>query len=235
LLITTSTGLSIFGIANPSQPNLLSVVSGFHSGVEVQGSYLYTANAPGFHVIDISVPNNPQVIGTLTGIGSPSLSYSNGFVFGGGLFSIDVRVPTAPRLSTTYPLPGSAADHLSRGDTVYVAMNSVGVRILRHHALTGVSSDQSVNAPREIYLSPNYPNPFNSQTRIEFALPTAEILVIRLYDILGREVKTVFQGRAERGRHAVSIDATSLSTGVYFYQLLTESGKRISKPMVIIK
>lgn len=231
----TTTGLYIFSIANTSRPVQLSILPGSYFGVEGHGSYLYATNHYGFRVIDISNPSDPQVVGILDSIGSPSMTYSNGFVYGGGLFAIDVHVATDPRLSATYPLPGSAADHLMRGDTVYVAMNSAGVRILRHHVMTGFAVDQPATVPRKLYLSLNYPNPFNGQTTVEFELPADQLLTLKVYDILGREVKTVFEGKAEMGRHRISIDSAALSSGVYFYQLVTESGERVSQRMVLIK
>lgn len=238
LFLATSTGFRIFSVADPSRPNLLSVLAGDYSGVEVQGSYLYTTNVAGFHVVDISTPSSPQMIGSLGIAGSPSLAYSNGFVFGGNFltfYAIDVRSPNAPHLSQTYSLPYDFVDVTSANDTLYLALAYGGVRVLRHCLLTGVQENPQTTILPEIYLSPNYPNPFNSQTTIEFALPSDQLITIKLYDILGREVRGVFQGKAERGKHAISIDLGSLSSGMYFCQLLTESGKRVSKPMVLMK
>lgn len=237
LLLATNNGFRIFSIADPSRPAPLSTLPGSYSGVEVQRSYLYTTSTSGFHVIDISIPSNPQVIGSLGIGGSPALIYSNGFVFGGGstLYGIDVRNPYSPQLSQTYgPLPGFS-DIVSRGDTLFLSVSYGGVRVLKHWVLTAIQDDQPAGVPREVYLSSNYPNPFNSQTSIEFGLPTDQSVVIKLYDVLGREVKELLRGKVERGHHVITMHSESLSSGVYFYQLLTESGQRVTKPMILIK
>lgn len=76
------------------------------------------------------------------------------------------------------------------------------------------------------------PNPFNNYTVVKFDLAAKSKLSIRLFDILGREVETVFNGIGEAGTHTHSIDASQMSSGVYFLEFNAQSvngGRNITK------
>lgn len=77
----------------------------------------------------------------------------------------------------------------------------------------------SGNTPSEYSLGQNYPNPFNPTTKIDFALPKSGIVTIKVYDILGHEVKTILNENKTAGAYSVDFDASSLSSGVYFYTI----------------
>ncbi len=68
-------------------------------------------------------------------------------------------------------------------------------------------------------LGGNFPNPFSNTTTIPFALPVETDIRITLYDVLGREVRNVVQGRYPAGRHSVSIQATAIPSGLYVYRM----------------
>jgi len=88
--------------------------------------------------------------------------------------------------------------------------------------------------PDDFALSQNWPNPFNSSTQIEFSVKHAAVLSVRVYDVLGREVATLADGRHLPGVYRVSFDGRSLSSGIYFVQLRSESAK-LSRKMVLLK
>jgi hypothetical protein len=86
----------------------------------------------------------------------------------------------------------------------------------------------------EYALSQNYPNPFNPTTRIEFTLPEASKVKLRVYDVLGREVMVLKDELLEAGYHTVEFSGTALSSGLYFYRL--EAGKFTAlKKMLLVK
>ncbi|MBU0507354.1 T9SS type A sorting domain-containing protein [bacterium] len=88
--------------------------------------------------------------------------------------------------------------------------------------------------PLEYQLSQNYPNPFNPSTMISFVLPRAELAKLAVFDVLGRQVATIVDGRLEAGKHIVSFDGSWLSSGVYFYRL--EAGSfRATHKMLLLK
>jgi hypothetical protein len=78
-----------------------------------------------------------------------------------------------------------------------------------------------VGLPTVTCLVQNYPNPFNAETNISFSLAEAGNVTLKVYDITGRLVATLVNGYQEAGEHVVSWDASSVSSGVYFYKLAT--------------
>jgi hypothetical protein len=98
--------------------------------------------------------------------------------------------------------------------------------------LTGVKEDGGI--PTEFSISQNFPNPFNPTTKIEFALPKRALTKIVIYDLIGREIQTLVNRGLEAGYHEITIDATNLPSGVYFYRI--QSGDFIqTKKMILMK
>ena len=69
------------------------------------------------------------------------------------------------------------------------------------------------------HLGQNFPNPFNSQTSFTFAIPTAERVTLKVYDIMGREVATILDGNMQANSYTINWSADNLATGVYMYTL----------------
>lgn len=90
------------------------------------------------------------------------------------------------------------------------------------------------NLPDNFYLSQNYPNPFNPSTTIEFKIPESGFVTLKIYDILGREVKTLVNEEKTPGSYKVSFNASIFASGVYFYRLTSGSYTSIKK-MVLLK
>lgn len=88
--------------------------------------------------------------------------------------------------------------------------------------------------PKQWLLSQNYPNPFNPSTAINYQLPSNGYVTLRVYDMLGREVATLVDGRQSAGMHTVKFDAAGLSSGVYLYRL-TAGGLFLSRKMIFMK
>jgi len=74
--------------------------------------------------------------------------------------------------------------------------------------------------PRTLSLSQNYPNPFDLRTSIVYALPVREEVTLALYDVLGREVRTLVRQLQSPGSYRVALDAGTLKSGVYFVRLV---------------
>jgi Secretion system C-terminal sorting domain len=79
--------------------------------------------------------------------------------------------------------------------------------------------DVDVTAPSEYSLDQNYPNPFNPSTKISFGLATDSRVSLKIFNILGQEVMTLFNGNMVAGGHEVNFDASGLNSGIYFYRL----------------
>jgi hypothetical protein len=75
-------------------------------------------------------------------------------------------------------------------------------------------------------LAQNYPNPFNPTTTIRFSLREAGTVSLKIYDVVGREVRTVVDGRDfGEGSHEIQFRADDLASGVYFYRIMTSDQK----------
>jgi hypothetical protein len=101
----------------------------------------------------------------------------------------------------------------------------------------GVNNNSS-KLPQNMTLS-SYPNPFNPATTISFTLPSAGQARLEVFDILGRNVKTLADRKFEAGEHAIVWDGTDengidASSGVYFYRLSTD-GCRATQKMVLLR
>ncbi|MBZ0200629.1 MAG: DUF5110 domain-containing protein [Ignavibacteriaceae bacterium] len=84
-------------------------------------------------------------------------------------------------------------------------------------------------------LSQNYPNPFNSSTLINYYIIERGRVVIRLYDVLGREVMMLYNSEDLAGSHTLSFNSNNLSSGIYFYSLSVNGVTRGVRKMVMIK
>jgi hypothetical protein len=111
--------------------------------------------------------------------------------------------------------------------------------IIIQETLTGVEYEILPNIPTKYDLSQNFPNPFNPTTRIRFDLPNSVNVQLRIYDILGREVRTLVNDNHGAGSYTVTWDGknnagTLVSSGVYIYQV--RAGEFIStKKMLLMK
>ncbi|MGH2575597.1 MAG: T9SS type A sorting domain-containing protein [Ignavibacteria bacterium] len=88
--------------------------------------------------------------------------------------------------------------------------------------------------PNSYALNQNYPNPFNPSTKISFQLPKADNVKLVVFDILGREVKTLVNDEFKQaGSHTVDFNASGLSSGVYFYKIETKEFTDTKRMMLI--
>jgi hypothetical protein len=83
-------------------------------------------------------------------------------------------------------------------------------------------------------LNQNYPNPFNPSTVIEYQLPENDNVIIKVYDVLGKEITTLVNEYQNAGRHKITFDASELSSGIYFYRM--KAGNFIeTKKMILMR
>ena len=118
------------------------------------------------------------------------------------------------------------------GDTLGYA---VGQRVYKYSRDT--TSVPVGESPMETVFSfklhQNYPNPFNPTTNIEFQIPKSEFVSLKVFDVLGRMVRTLVNGKKEPGRHRVQFNAEGLPSGVYFYNLTAGSSMQTQKLMML--
>jgi hypothetical protein len=111
-------------------------------------------------------------------------------------------------------------------NTPYQALQWFGITV-------GVEQENDL-IPEEFSVSQNYPNPFNPSTSIQFSVPAASNVVLKVYDILGREVATLVDEFTEAGNYKVDFDASALASGVYVYKF-TAGSVVLTKKMMLMK
>lgn len=95
--------------------------------------------------------------------------------------------------------------------------------------------DAHFNLPVKISLDQNYPNPFNLSTTISYSIPRPGFVSLKVYDIIGREVKTLVCESKEANHYKVSFNADNLTSGIYYYRLQVGENLIATKKMLIIK
>jgi hypothetical protein len=80
----------------------------------------------------------------------------------------------------------------------------------------------------------NYPNPFNATTRIDFQISRESNIYLKIFDCLGNEIQTLFSEIKKEGTYTVKFDASKLSSGIYFYQMLADNFIS-TKKMLLLK
>ena len=101
--------------------------------------------------------------------------------------------------------------------------------------LTGVQYNQQIKVDN-FELKQNYPNPFNPTTTIEFNLPKAGNVSVKVFDLAGREYATDINNMSlNAGNFKMNFNGSNLSTGVYFYSLVVDGVNVATKKLVLIK
>lgn len=103
----------------------------------------------------------------------------------------------------------------------------------KYNLITNVKEISS-SLPTDYRLEQNYPNPFNPSITIQFSIPQSEYVSLKIFDVLGNEVAELVSQELSAGSYDVQFNANNLSSGVYFYQLVTGSFSE-TKKMNLIK
>jgi hypothetical protein len=93
---------------------------------------------------------------------------------------------------------------------------------------------EDVDVPAEFALLQNYPNPFNPSTKIKYAIPLAQRVSLRVYDVLGNVVAVLADGERQAGIYEAEFNAQNLPGGIYFYKLKTDEFES-TKKFVLLK
>jgi hypothetical protein len=102
--------------------------------------------------------------------------------------------------------------------------------------IIGLKQIENSKIPKTYFIKQNYPNPFNPSTTIEFGLPKAGIVSLKIFDIAGREYASeIIDLNLKAGNYKVNFDSSILSSGVYFYSLIVDNNIVDTKKMILIK
>lgn len=117
--------------------------------------------------------------------------------------------------------------------TIQATANGLSGATLDQQVYTNIDDGKASNLPSEFKLGDNYPNPFNPSTQINYQLPEAAQVSLKVYDIMGREVRALVQARQNAGEHTVQFEAGHLSSGIYFYRLEAENFIKVKRMMLL--
>ncbi|MEP0862237.1 MAG: T9SS type A sorting domain-containing protein [Ignavibacterium sp.] len=102
----------------------------------------------------------------------------------------------------------------------------------------GIAIDKSAlgysETVTEYKLEQNYPNPFNPTTRIKYSIKERQLVQLKIFDVLGRDLFTLEDNYKEPGNYETEFDASSLASGVYIYRLSAGDFVDVKK-MVVVK
>lgn len=100
--------------------------------------------------------------------------------------------------------------------------------------MTSVNDRKKLDIPKTFILSQNHPNPFNPSTIISYSIPKSDFVMLKIYDILGREIQTLVSEFKEPGIYSINFSASSLPSGVYLYRL--QAGNLVeTRKMLLIR
>jgi hypothetical protein len=106
--------------------------------------------------------------------------------------------------------------------------------VIKYSQSIPTGAEQIPETPEKFSLEQNYPNPFNPTTRISYSIPSPAYISLKVYDMLGNEVVTLVNEERLAGNYTVTFNASSLSSGTYFYKL--QAGSFIeTKKMLLLK
>jgi len=103
-------------------------------------------------------------------------------------------------------------------------------------AQTGVAPEEDHsynNIPHSFLLGQNYPNPFNPTTQISYSVPQSSYIMLKVYNLLGQEVTSLFEGIRQRGTYTATLDGRGLSGGVYLYRMKAENFMDVKKTILL--
>ncbi len=143
-----------------------------------------------------------------------------------------------------YNVPGNGSDYaysiaIDNSGNVYVTGASGGIgtshdyATIKYSQLIGIQPISN-EIPNDFSLSQNFPNPFNPNTIIRFKIKDSRLTILKVFDLLGREVATLVNEQLQPGTYEVDWDAANYPSGVYYYKLIAGDYSE-TKKMVVLK
>ncbi len=162
--------------------------------------------------------------------GTPNLLFSNP-ADGKTYYVNDVYNDSTYQITFTGGSANFSMNIPAYGSAVLIISDSVRKIIVPK--ITSVQQLAESVIPENYSLSQNYPNPFNPSTMINYQLPTNNLVTLKVFDIIGREVATLVNERQEAGTYQTLFNAQGLSSGLYFYQLRAGNYSEVKKMLLM--
>ncbi len=159
-------------------------------------------------------------------------------------FSTTLKVPVTIKAHDSLVVPVVYKPLIDGSSKVSFNVRNIGRNgyeqmIARQVILSGETDNVSVvnsivHVPKQFMLYQNYPNPFNPSTVIKFEIPRETFVTLKIYDVLGRLVKSLVNEEKPAGDYSINFNAANFSNGVYFYRLKAGNYSQVRK-MVLLK
>ena len=210
---------------------LLRQLADFGEPIDIEATHdsLYFDLPPGVLAYEVQVLHNPEIIsfGTVESNSTVKLQSTDKEV---GLFNLINAPNEQTHVSIPINISGKEAD-------ITFVIRAIGYD---NRIISQQTSKMTVhNIPEQFALHHNYPNPFNPVTTIQYDIPVDAEVILDVYDILGRHVKTLIHANQTAGYKSIRWNGTNdqgrlASAGMYFYHLQTVGYSKIRK-MVLLK
>ncbi len=154
-----------------------------------------------------------------------------------GTYELEWRVQEIPSDWTLNLIDSQGVSHAlsTDGGIVFEVTETGEFTVFEVVWSPGTSNEVNPELPQRLELSQNYPNPFNPTTIIQFSLPQAGQAKVMVYNVMGQKVLELGGKRYEAGVHRLRMDARSLASGVYIYQLFVDGAWVQTQKMTLIK
>lgn len=138
--------------------------------------------------------------------------------------------------NSTYTYTDNSVTISQPGQTIYYKVKPLGKEFTNTVSTTVIPFKIGTKLETEINysLSQNYPNPFNPSTEVSYSVAENAFVSLKVYDVLGNEIAELVNEVKESGNYSVSFNASSLSSGIYFYTLKA-NGYSLTKKMLLAK
>ena len=229
--------INVFNVLNPQQPDYICSISMKNYGRSIGfDSYIYTTSADSqLVVLDVKDPLFPISYPIddiyLDAIKDAALIEDTLFLSDGNLHAFLIETPTAPQLLTSYNTDNVTGMIYVKYPNIYTADKGY-MRIYNYDSIVNVDR-KNKNKIITFCLYNCYPNPFNKSTKISYSLSEYNKVTLKIYDILGREAKTLVDEFQSAGDFSMTFSADNLTSGIYICKLKAGTQIKTNKILLI--
>ena len=235
----------VYRLDQPDNPELISnqeIAYDLRNAVYCE-PLIYTSDGVTVRILNAENPLEIIVVGEYE---NDSIVYSvspgENFLF---LIDWDLKILNTSDLDNIhmvgdYYARGGFSNSAQKNQFVFLSNKENGISVISNDSFEmRVSDAANHNSISELRLLGASPNPFNSTTTIEYSLAIASQVTLRLYNLSGRRIETLVDGRVQAGNHHATLNATNLSSGLYFVRLNSPhlkgglSGNLVQKIMLV--